>query len=221
MARAVSSDVTKPAGGSSGRRSAREEILLDSLETIFLERGLRGVTVGELASALRCSRATLYGLARSKEDLFLLVVDRLFERIRRKGDDAAEQAGTLQEKIVASLRPAVEELRRASRLFSGDLMSFPPARRLLERHQARRRASVMQLIEQGMREGIFRQVDPYLTVDLFLAAIRYVMQGEFLATTHLTVSDAISQAEELLLNGLIEPQARDGGRRRRERKKTT
>ncbi len=188
-----------------GARPPRERRLLDGLERIFLERGLRKVTVAELAAKLHCSRSTLYALAPSKEELFLLVLERLFDRIRRHGDQAAAATEDKAAKIVAVLRPAIEEFQGASRLFSYDLMHFASARELLERHQLNRRAWITDLIERGIREGVFRPVDSRLAFDLFLVAIRHVMESSFLAESKLTMSDALAQAEDLLLHGLLRP----------------
>ena len=61
----------------SDKLSPRGEQLLAQLEEIFFEQGYRRITVGALAARLRCSRATLYALAPSKEELFLRVLDRV------------------------------------------------------------------------------------------------------------------------------------------------
>lgn len=51
-----------------GARTRRQEQVLDGLEEIFREEGFRRLTIGELATRLRCSRSTLYAMAPTKEE---------------------------------------------------------------------------------------------------------------------------------------------------------
>ena len=51
---------------------ARRDELLDGVMQIIGERGFSQVTVAELARELKCSAATLYKIAPSKDSLVLL-----------------------------------------------------------------------------------------------------------------------------------------------------
>ncbi|MFD5806975.1 TetR/AcrR family transcriptional regulator, partial [Streptomyces sp. NPDC127020] len=58
--------------------TARRAGLLDSIEEIFLAEGFTRVTVGELTERLHCSRATLYSVAPTKEQMVVLATKRFF-----------------------------------------------------------------------------------------------------------------------------------------------
>jgi len=188
--------------------SPRARAVIDGLEAIFLREGFRRVSVGELAARLHCSRQTLYALAPSKEELFLLVLDQLLARIRRLGLEAAAARGDVRERIVACVEPGVSELREASRAFFADVAGFPRAKRRLDLHQAARRGDISRLLEDGIRAGAFRGVHPHLAAEIILAAVRRAMEPAFLLEAGLLPSDAIAEAEDLLLYGLLHPEGR-------------
>src|SRR2546423_4270803 len=103
------------------RQRHRNDHALDALEEIFLGEGVRRVSVGELARRLRCSRRTLYALAKSKQELFLLVVDRFLSRILRLGDESASARHDPAARIEAYLEPGIQQVARSTNLFFTDI----------------------------------------------------------------------------------------------------
>ncbi|MGH7860587.1 MAG: TetR/AcrR family transcriptional regulator [Candidatus Binatia bacterium] len=181
----------------------RRERLLDALEGIFFREGFRRVTVGELASRLRCSRRALYEIAPTKEDLFVFVLERLLRRIRARGEEAARSTPDLAERIEAYLAPGITETARATQFFSADVATFPPAHRRMEDHQRQRLKGLGEIVTEGARKGIFRGFDPHLVAEVFALAYRRAIEPEFLAETRLTLAEAFRELSQLLRHGLL------------------
>lgn len=57
--------------------TSRERRILEDVAIIFAASGFAHLTMGGLAGAVRCSLRDIYRIASTKEDLFLLVIDRL------------------------------------------------------------------------------------------------------------------------------------------------
>ena len=74
-------------------------------------------------------------------------------------------------------------------------------------------AAGREVIQQGIRRRRFRRVDSRLAAEATLAAVQRVMEPEFLADSSLSLSQAIEQVEDLILNGLLHP---DNARPRRK-----
>src|SRR5204862_2617190 len=70
------SSLTHPATGlePSRRGAARREELFDGLVALLLREGFSELTLDDIAARLRCSKRTLYRLARSKQQLVLAAV---------------------------------------------------------------------------------------------------------------------------------------------------
>ena len=188
---------------------------LRALEDIFLREGFRGVTVGDLAARLRCSRRALYEIAPTKEELFLFVLDRFLRRIRERGDEAAHRTRDLAERIEAYLEPGIEETRRATRRFTADIASLPTASRLMEMHQRTRMRGLRDIVAEGVRSGIFRGFDPHLVAEVFAFAYRRSTQPDFLGETNLSMNEAFRELSRLLRHGLLHPEGSGRPARRR------
>ncbi len=194
--------------GTTGRTlpTPRALKVLDGLERLFLAEGFRRLTVADLAARLHCSRRTLYSLAPSKEELFELVLDRLLCRIDSLGRACMESGGGLRQRITGFAAPGFTELANANAVLFADIAGHPPARQRLAEHQEARRVQLQGLLEEGIRAGVFRQVHAHLAAELMLAAYRCVVDPAFLGSVDLSLSEAVREAEDLLLNGLFHPE---------------
>lgn len=185
---------------------SRADDLLGRLEDIFLREGFRRVTIGELATRLRCSRRSLYELAAGKNGLFVLVLDRILLRIRSLGSQAATAAESFEERITAFIEPGVTELRGASPAFFADIASLPAARDRLAAHQEMRKALLEKLLSQGIRARAFRKVHPGVAARALVAAYRAVTDAKFLSDVDVTSTEATREVEALFLHGLLHPE---------------
>lgn len=198
----MASSKKKPGRGADDRR----ERLLHRIEEIFLRDGFRRVTVAELAATLRCSRRAVYQIAASKEDLFVLILDRVLARIERNGRAAAATAKGAGNKITAFIQPGLTELREATPVFFADIAAHPPAQKLLKKHQDTRERELCKLIERGVRSGECRRVHAEVAAQALLAAYRAITSPDFLSNVDISLSDAVGEGRDLFLFGLLHPE---------------
>ncbi len=173
---------------------------------MMLREGFRHLTVGEIARRLRCSRRSLYELAPSKHALFTVVLERLLCRIEHAGRAGAAATEPFEVRIRAFLEPGIVQLRDASAAFFADIASVPATRRCLEQHQAARGRQLEELLGLGVRAGAFRSIHPAVAVTAMLSAYRAVTNPDFLIATDVSLVEAVREAEDLLLKGLLHPE---------------
>ena len=184
-------------------RSDRREEIRNGLEKIFLREGFRDLTIDRLAKRLRCSNRTLYEIAPSKEEMFLLILDRWLERIRHLGWQGALEHTDPIKRIEAFLDPGVSETREASADFVEDVRSYLPAKQMLARHQEERMKFLEDIVSDGIKRGSFRSVHPYLVAEVLLSAVTRIDELDFQSRSGLTFSEAFAELYELLLHGLV------------------
>lgn len=63
------------------RSAQRERAMIEAALQVFLEKGFDGATMLEIATRAQVGKGTLYGLAKSKEDLCLLVLMDFFQQL--------------------------------------------------------------------------------------------------------------------------------------------
>jgi AcrR family transcriptional regulator len=188
-----------------GRRhwSPRQRELLDELEALFLAEGFRHLTIGDLAERVRCSRRTLYSLAPSREELVLLVIDRMFNHM---GVEArARLAGMADpgEAIASYLETGFTWLRPAQQQFMEDLESYYPTKHLWDRHLSIALEVLGQLIEDGIASGHFRNLHPPLVAEILEAAVARIRHPDVLARAGVSYSRAIEEMSDLIRHGLL------------------
>jgi AcrR family transcriptional regulator len=184
------------------RLSARQRQLLDELEKLVVAEGLSELTMAEIAAQVNCSLRTLYGIAPSKEELVLTVVDRRLHRIGRTAIGSLDASLPPLSALRAYLRAANEAVQPEADSFSREFSDLPGAKRLLDAHEGYVMAVTQSLLDRAVAEGQISSVDT--------AAVAHVLGGlgrefsrpevsELVAAPPKATADAIA---EILLRGL-------------------
>ncbi len=147
----------------------RQRQVLDRLESFVVEQGVPQLTMAQIAAELNCSLRTLYGIAPSKEELVLAVIDRRLHRIGRVAMEALDTSGSSLEALRAYLQAANEAVRPTTAAFARNFASLPGAKDLLDAHEAYVVAVTRKLLERAVQEGEIPPVDT--------GAVAHVMGG--------------------------------------------
>jgi len=151
------------------RLSARQLALLEELEASLVHDGLAGLTMAEIAGRMNCSLRTLYGIAPSKDELILTIVDRRLHRIGRAAVAQLDASMSPIEALRAYLRAANVAVQPESAVFSEELAHVPGAQRLLDTHEHYVVAVTQSLLERALAAGEIRPIDT--------AAVAHVLGG--------------------------------------------
>jgi AcrR family transcriptional regulator len=185
-----------------GAWSRRQVEILNALESVFLAEGFRHLTVADLVERLRCSRRTLYSLAPSREELVLVVIDRLLTNMGIEARWAADQHDDPGDAIATYLGTAVTTLRFAQPAFTEDLEAYLPTKHLYDRHLAIALRVLGRLVQEGADAGLFHELHPPLVAEILDAAVERIRRPEVLARAGISSSEAIDELSSLIRVGL-------------------
>ncbi|KRV46669.1 TetR family transcriptional regulator [Wenjunlia vitaminophila] len=185
--------------------TGRQSELFDQLVALFLANGFADFTLDELAGRLRCSKSTLYALARSKEQLSVAVVKHFFRRSAERVEEWTARAVGARDRVGAYLTAVARELRPASARFYADLAAFPPALEVYERNTRIAATRVRELVDEGVRSGAFRDVHAAFVAEIVSTAMVAIQRGEITERTGLPDADAYQELATLLLHGIAAP----------------
>ncbi|HWE55303.1 MAG TPA: TetR/AcrR family transcriptional regulator [Acidimicrobiales bacterium] len=193
--------------GREGRRprghTDRQSELLDALEEVFFQEGFTHLTIGEMVSRLRCSRRTIYSLAPSREELILIVVDRLLHRIGREAHAAAAACGDPSEAIEAYLARSVTTLARATPAFNSDVDSYLPTRQLYDRHLGVALRELAGFVRDGVENGIFRPLNADVIAEVLAGVAERIRRPEVLGRVGVTHDEALALLGDLMRRGML------------------
>ena len=182
--------------------SPRQQEVLDTVEAVFLREGLRPVRIGRLAEEARCSRSTLYELAPSKEELFLLVLDRMIRRTRRHSAEAIDRERDPEARLKVALSSTALSFAPITTTFIEAVHEYRPARLLLEHQLAEARATIERLIDDAVASGRFRAVNSRVVADGLMAVVDRFADPEFVRDSGVDSSVALGEFFDLMIGGL-------------------
>lgn len=185
------------------KKTLPDDEFLDTLTNLFLADGVKRLTVGEIAALLRCSRRRLYDIAQTKEEIFCAVVQRFFQSALDEGDALIRIEPNLTEAIAAYLDVGVRAGSRLGVQCLKDIEESEATRTIFDTYQHARIFKLSQLIDEGVRQGVFVACHGLLVAEAILGAAMRLRRPAFLAQADLTIEAAFAEFYRLFLGGLL------------------
>lgn len=146
------------------RRKVRDAII-DAAEAIFTSEGEEGISMRRLAEAIDYSPAAIYKYFSSKDDLFTAIREMFFERLLARIHEAMEEGGKIAPLCARCMRAYIEtgmeEPNHYMMAFSPSVTAKPHVHDDKE-VAFEAEAMLVKMIEEGQKEGVFRNVDPHV-----------------------------------------------------------
>ena len=153
--------------------------IIDTAMNAFRERGIRLVTMDDVAAELGISKRTLYEIFEKKEDLLYEAVVMFHETRSEQMEMKMANCKNVIEIILDVYKMKVEEFHKTNPLFYVDLVRYPRVGRFLTQQNLQIRSKMEKFIERGISEGYFRSdVNYELTGRLFDALGTYVVDNQ-------------------------------------------
>jgi len=159
---------------------AREKILAAGLE-LFAARGYDAVTIREIAEAAGVNSAMIYYYFQDKEDLYRRLLDQVFAALMDNVRDTAAIEGSADvvlrqlSRMYVSFLQANQSFIRLMRYELGRGGPYLPE--LADKYFKQGFSTVRTLIEQGIRQGEIRDIDPGLGVVSLLSMLIFYFIG--------------------------------------------
>ena len=164
---------------SPARLELRERVIKVAFAS-FSEKGVRAITMDDIANLLSISKRTLYEIFRDKESLLrecVLYSQKIF-------DDYAEEIsnGTYNvlEIMLKLHQKALEFYAHANRLFFEDISKYPEVKKLVNDLRENTMDKNMLFFKQGVEQGLFRK-----DIDFDIIRLLLREQLDFLSNSEL------------------------------------
>lgn len=180
----------------------REEIL-EGTVLAFRNKGLK-FTMDDIASLLGMSKKTIYTVFHDKEELFLAMVDYLFDSIKESERQVSQDPGLdTVEKIRRILGVLPESYRDVdfSRLYPLR-EKYPAIYRQVERRLETGWETTIALLEQGMAEGVIRPVKIPILKLMLEASLEQFFQRDVLVKNGIAYREALEEVVDILMEGI-------------------
>jgi AcrR family transcriptional regulator len=182
----------------------RRDELLDGVMRIIAERGFSQVTIAELARELRCSAATLYKIAPSKDSLVLLAIARWAHVTFADMEARSAKGKTASERARIYFRVGAERTRPLSLTFYADIGRYESTRLawwtgVAERYIDR----FVELLDAAEKAGEIRPASTHFLAEVLRQISSLTRNDEVLRASGLTHEEAVLEIDSLMWEGLL------------------
>ncbi|MGP0107445.1 MAG: TetR/AcrR family transcriptional regulator [Acidimicrobiales bacterium] len=183
------------------RLTDRQRQILDHLGQMF-DGGFAHLTMAEIASRSNCSLRTLYGLAPSRDELVLIVVDRNLWRVGRTAMEAIRPDMDPLDALQAYLGAANGVVDGLTEPFARDLATMPAAQRLGDFHAEYLVAVTRCLLDLAVERGDTPAIDTGAAARVMASLARLLSLPEVMPTLRSTPKQAADALVEIMLRGM-------------------
>lgn len=199
-------------------KQARQDAILEAAQEIFFAKGLDQATIDEVAEKAELSKGTIYLYFKSKEELYISVLlkglDILNEQFyslkthfnEKKADELIGEAGEI---YYAFYRKYPEFFYIHSLLYHGRIKEKINPDILALTHEKTKQCLLIlsEIVQKGINDGIFRNVDAWKTANSFWGAATGIMMmmddEDHQAFINIPVKELMDYTTDMLLNGLM------------------
>lgn len=165
----------------------KEHVVLAAAKA-FAEKGVRTVTMDDIAAGLSISKRTLYELVHDKEDLLLDVMKLHREEMQEFMTEVASKADNVLEVLLKFYQRSAQDFQNTNRKFFEDIEKYPKVRKYIEESRSEKLDAAMEFYQKGVEQGIFRK-------DVNYNIVRAMVCGQMDILIHSDLCKSYSLAE--------------------------
>lgn len=181
----------------------QEQILEETLK-IFNKKGLK-FTMDDIARNLGISKKTIYTVFRTKEQLFLTMVDYIFDGIK-----ISEQQVMDNEKLTV-----VEKIRKIFKVMPETYSEidfrqlyqlkekYPKIYKKVEKRLETGWENTIALLEQGMEQGVIRKIHIPIVKMMLESTLEQFFQRDILVKNQISYQEALDEVVDILMEGIV------------------
>ena len=181
----------------------QEQILEETLK-IFNKKGLK-FTMDDIARNLGISKKTIYTVFRTKEQLFLTMVDYIFDGIK-----ISEQQVMDNEKLTV-----VEKIRKIFKVMPETYSEidfrqlyqlkgkYPKIYKKVEKRLETGWENTIALLEQGMKQGVIRKIHIPIVKMMLESTLEQFFQRDILVKNQISYQEALDEVVDILMEGIV------------------
>lgn len=178
--------------------------LVDVARQLFAKMGVENTTMNDIALASKKGRRTLYTYFKSKEDIYMAVVeselDILSDMMKHVAEKDIAPEEKLMEMIYARLDAVKEVVYRNGTLRAEFFRDIWRVEKVRKRFDAKEIILIREVLREGMEKGVFHIDDLNLTADI----IHYCVKGIEVPYIRGRVGDNLNDpTRELYVNRLV------------------
>lgn len=172
-------------------KEQRKEQILAVARALLLEKGLNATSINQIAKRAELSVGAIYFYYQSKEELYAALQMEGLELLKQMNQEAVEGKSSAEEKLRALALSYLRfsEVHKSyhdiiNYFLASPVQYFSPEMKLrVDSHGASSFTIVIDVIREGIRDGVFKTVDPKRQTIIFWGSLHGLIQLKKLEKT--------------------------------------
>lgn len=180
--------------------------IIEVASRLFLERGIRAVSMDDIAQALGMSKRTLYENFSSKDELLVRCFEWIHTETEKEHRAIGDNGSDVLDIMTRHLFLTIKQLKMVSIAFLQDMnkMCKPNVSDKFREGKEDNKHKLAELIAQGQRDGLVRtDINPELLIGIFIEQGQTIK--EIYATGKFTMEDIFMNIFVTYLRGACTP----------------
>lgn len=193
------------------RKEAKKRIL-EKANELFRERGYYGVTIEDIAKAVKLSKVSIYNHWQGKQDLLYEIHmnghELLLESLKKIYEKDEPPEEKLRKSIISHIYHACSLMSPTTGALSQEYALPSNHMRNLIRIRDEYDGLLRKIIADGVRQGVFLDIDPKLTSYIIIGSVNYI-QHWYLPHGKLTKEEIAEYYADYLMKGILASQKKN------------
>ena len=159
--------MTEHGKDASQRAELKERIIATATEA-FTTKGIKSITMDDIAAALGISKRTLYEVFVDKESLLKDCILTVQAERDRYLQEVYEQSHNVLEVILAVFQKSIEMFHKMNKRFFEDIKKYPKVYNMMKERSESDSEKTMSFFMLGVEQGIFRSDVNFAIVNLLV-----------------------------------------------------
>lgn len=185
-------------------RTPQQKQILDGTIKVFNYKGLK-FTMDDLAKELGMSKKTIYSVYDDKKELFLDMVDYLFDNIKVSEQEVLmdNSLSTVEKirKILGVMPDGYKDIDFRQLYMLKD--KYPNIYLRVEERLESGWDMTIALIQQGIAEGVIRKVSIPIVKMMLEATLEQFFKRDILIINRVSYIDALNQVVDIIVDGIV------------------
>ena len=167
------------------------ERIIENASALFFEKGVKSMTMSDIANELGISKRTLYEVFRDKEDLLENCINLHIARINQSIRALSEQSEDVIDTMMRIYARSLEEMRTINHSVMYDLKKYHSRLyKKVDQNQGENVFVLLPLLEKGVKQGLIRNdINFEIILWLVKSQFRTLMSDDFLPSDKYTMKD--------------------------------
>ena len=177
--------------------------IMEATIKVFNDKGLK-FTMDDIAKECHISKKTLYLIFNDKDELFLTMVDYIFDAIKESEEKVLEDPSlsTVEKirKIIGVMPDGYKDIDFRQLYLLRD--KYPATYAQVEERLETGWETTIALIEQGIKEGVIRKVPVPIIKMMVEASLEQFFQRDILIKSKISYNEALAEVVNIIVDGI-------------------